>query len=87
MLVEVECLHVLTYFMVLGELWIKSSKILYLINVGEDLCLKSIGGLESHQYGCCDVCTDGRVVSSRLDILTRKTTQKEGEESEKSSES
>ena len=44
--------------------------------------LKSIGGLEgsSDQYGCCDVCTDGRVVSSRLDILTRKTTQGEGEE-------
>ena len=36
------------------------------------------GDLEgsSHQYGCCDVCTDGRVLSSRLDILTRKTTQR-----------
>ena len=37
--------------------------------------LASIGGQvegSGHQYGCCDVCTDGKVLNSRLDMLASK---------------
>ena len=37
--------------------------------------MASIGGQvegSGHQYGCCDVCTDGKVLNSRLDVLASR---------------